>query len=309
MRTFASCFLIPCICNLSRRLKSGATSCLFGFPLNGTVECTVQAFLINFFFPASWIWTSFLVYQLRCAVLNKHLWFKIWHMHVICWPLSLLVSCLPLSTLQYGQDDALSGQSNCFFSGKKAMKYTWADLFFNIALIACFFFMTYRIVEVILFLRRSKEYLLNSIYISMRMYPLGMAFVWGPVCLYNVVIRFDPRFFDTRVNDWLILLATQSGTVMAVIFFSRTGEARRLWQTYCCESTDDEIYNSSESSLANSSQKVASNRICDADDIMINYEGEEARCGHATSEFGTAPLLAAADGPTADYIRFEDTHM
>ena len=185
----------------------------------------------------------------------------------------------------------------------------WLDFCYNMVLVICIIFMIYRVSEVVLFLRRSKESLLgfNSIYISMRLYPLGMIALWGPVALYNIVLLFDSKLSNSHILNCLLLLGTQSGTIMAITFFSRTAEARRLWKSYLCDVADDE-FNTTTTSFRESSCKLVSSDPSDAEAIIIaqeDKEDEEERASRA-SVFGVLPAPSVVERPSSDYVRFND---
>ena len=82
---------------------------LQGFRSNGTLSCSIQGFIVLFFYSGSWAWTCMLIYQIRCAVAFRTPYFSILGMHIVCWIFPCLIAFLPLSTNTYGQDDALNG--------------------------------------------------------------------------------------------------------------------------------------------------------------------------------------------------------
>ena len=45
----------------------------FGYPREGSNLCTTQAFLAMMFLPATWLWSSALVYQMHCMIIYKQL--------------------------------------------------------------------------------------------------------------------------------------------------------------------------------------------------------------------------------------------
>jgi uncharacterized membrane protein (UPF0136 family) len=56
---------------------------IMGYPQNNSWTCPVQSFLFLMFFPATWIWSSLLVYQLRNLIINKSINLSLFSMHTI----------------------------------------------------------------------------------------------------------------------------------------------------------------------------------------------------------------------------------
>eukprot|EP01038_Epipyxis_sp_PR26KG_P013793 gene13793-18501_t len=90
----------------------------FGFPQYNSYLCIMQSLLTIFFFPASWLWTAALVYQIYCMVVYKRLWLKLYMIHIICWSLSLILLLAPLSTNIYGTEKVSNEKGICHFTGK-----------------------------------------------------------------------------------------------------------------------------------------------------------------------------------------------
>ena len=61
-----------------------------GFAKAGSNICVFQSIMVEFFFPASWIWMVILVHQLHDVIIYKKLWLRPMHMHSAVWPLSFL---------------------------------------------------------------------------------------------------------------------------------------------------------------------------------------------------------------------------
>jgi hypothetical protein len=54
-----------------------------GYPQNNNWTCPIQSFFVLMFFPATWIWTTLLVYQLRNLIVNKSINLSLYWMHAI----------------------------------------------------------------------------------------------------------------------------------------------------------------------------------------------------------------------------------
>lgn len=211
----------------------------FGFPSNGTVFCTLQGFLFDFFAPASWIWTTLLVYQLQTAIIYRRLWMKLWHMHAITWMTSALIAFLPLATLrEYGIDDVYNGKSLCTYSGRNLEKFLWLMFYFNAFLFICIIIMSACVVSVVLHLRKinAGDVSDNSktVLLSMRLYPLEMIIAWLPIVLVNIFVHFNttsPSRND-KLNEICLILASQYGTALAITYYTQTQEARQQWARF-----------------------------------------------------------------------------
>jgi hypothetical protein len=129
----------------------GSIGCSFGYPEEGTMLCSAQGFLYLYFFPASWIWTTILVYQLRTLIIKKELKLSLLSMHCLGWLIPLIPSVLPLTDLQYGQDDMNNLISPCTFRQDNGLtyfvKYYWLVSCDAGLGVLCALIMTYWTVE------------------------------------------------------------------------------------------------------------------------------------------------------------------
>lgn len=203
----------------------------FGFPQDGTTLCSSQGFLIAWAFPASWLWTLLLVYQLRSAMIYRRLFLGLAQMHGIVWTASFLVALLPLSTNPYGQDDIGDGHNPCNYSGKPVTAMAWVLSDFYGVLLLCFLLMTSFAIHMIIHhfhtksdscLRKTHELIFSTF-----LYPLGMVIVWFPIMVYTFVAQ--TYVLDEFVDQVLQILSTQYGTFLAIIFFWKAKDHRRRW--------------------------------------------------------------------------------
>eukprot|EP01035_Chromulina_nebulosa_P036418 gene36418-49056_t len=163
-------------------------NCL-GFPLNGTLQCSIQGFGLFYFPLASWLWTVMLVYQLRTLIILKSLHISMMWIHGICWGIPLILSLLPLSTNQYGMDDYASGDVACNLSGNVKTKFIWLDLCISAAAIGCLMLMAVWIVEIYLHFRKAENAAREMSFLQiMKLYPLALMVTWLPRCVIRVLI-------------------------------------------------------------------------------------------------------------------------
>ena len=222
-------FLIS-LCNL---LSSIGAS--LGLPSDGTMRCRAQAFLLLFFYPASWIWTSLLVYQIRSLLVYRRLWLKPLQMHIICWTIVCLISFIPLSTNAYGQDDALNQQIPCNFQGNSEIAFYWSLATFGCILVACILVMMVCMGHVLYHWayygqtdKTGKEY---AIFRTTRGYPLFMLLCWIP---YLGLYVFDPSMHLSYpgINAFILILSTQYGTFLTIFFFLFCRAGSRQWRRF-----------------------------------------------------------------------------
>lgn len=96
---------------------------VWGIVPSESVLCAPQAVIRIFFFRASWLWTTMLASQLYTTVIYGFFWMKESSSHIFIWGLSIFMTCIPLSTSQYGQDDEVSKISWCAIKGQSCLQY------------------------------------------------------------------------------------------------------------------------------------------------------------------------------------------
>ena len=211
----------------------GIANTLIGFPQTGTLACTFQAILISFFLPASWIWTTFLVYQLKNAIFSRPMWPDIKNMHKICWLSCTVSALLPLTMIRYGEDDELSGRAPCLYStgSDSELKLSWEDFNFLGVFMVCFVFIVYNLVQIVLHISKTGDLFAISVFSSLKVYPFGMFITWGPIVTYNVAYFCLDRNRNGMVVETLDTLSTQYGVVVSIAFFYLNPCIRQKWVT------------------------------------------------------------------------------
>eukprot|EP01038_Epipyxis_sp_PR26KG_P019012 gene19012-26926_t len=141
----------------------GSISYTFGFPLDGTVLCSVQSILSHYFFPVSWLWTTMLVFHLRCVLIHKKIRISLSSAHLICWITPIFQLILPLSSNNnFGSDDKLNGVLPCNYNGDEFSKGLWILIAFNGLLYSCVFLMIYWTAEIYSYLKTNQDYFYNN---------------------------------------------------------------------------------------------------------------------------------------------------
>jgi len=209
----------------------GSVGFSLGFPTNGSVLCTTQSFLNWFFTPASWIWSTALVYQMHCIIVYRKLQLSMTHLHIIIWTLTSLIAFLPLIQEQYGQDDDYSGNTFCFVKCLDLNCFIWvaalyqAPLQINIILMVTYLCKIWRYLSAHTDDGVGREKILFK---SLCWYPIGLIACWT----FNLVIIwiiFLKASYTAIENHVAFIMATQYGTVCCIIFFSSSSLVRRQW--------------------------------------------------------------------------------
>ncbi len=208
-------------------------NCL-GFPLNGTLQCSIQAFGIFYFPLASWLWTVMLVYQLKTLLILKMLHIPMIWIHGICWGIPLVLSLLPLSTNPYGMDDYANGDVACDLSGTRTSKYIWLDLNVSFVAVVCIILMAIWIVEIHLHFRQAENVARELSFLKIiRLYPLALLVTWLPRSILRFLI--SATILSANSSSRLVaeayvgILSTQYGSLTAIIYFSHSPASRKLW--------------------------------------------------------------------------------
>jgi hypothetical protein len=227
---------------------------IFGFPESTTILCSVQGFLFVYFFPASWCFTTMMVYQLRCLLIDKKIWLSVYWVHAICWSAAALIALLPLSELDYGSDDEYSGHSPCTLCGR----LFWMEVFY----VGCFYgflffnflLMIYWSSQVGWHFRKegiTEIHRMYALYKSTRFYPFAMLFTWLPIFIMVCLFTYNSESNNGDIVPLTLIeicqyIATQNGTAMCYVFFANSPDAREYWKSLFCHRNEsiDSSYSS-----------------------------------------------------------------
>lgn len=305
---FSNMIFIISLCDM---LASIAMS--FGFPARGDSHCHAQAFMLFFFFPASWLWTTALVYQLRCMMFYKKLKLSMFSLHCICWGIALIVSLVPLSENDYGEDDDLSGRTVCLLkSSRKQRKFWWLFGVFYGVLISCILLMSGWMISAYLQIQRMRgmaftDFNERAIFKATRWYPLGLIITWS----LSIAVTFMLGIYQDIRIDYIQageIAQTQYGTFLALIFFSNSKIVRYRWKELLCPSkplsASQDDRQSSMDSLDPEGDKFSMNdsvaegpRLSDvAQMLTFGYKSNSTRSGQLNSRASQASR-ASRSGP------------
>ena len=212
-------------------------NCL-GFPSNG-LACEFQACGYLFFFPASWLWTLMLVYQLRTLIIYNNIRLSVNTMHFICWSIACIPALFPLTTNPYGQDDNLEGNTTCTLGGNIRTKFIWKTVSVSGLAFLCFVLMTFWCVEILKFCYKTGGENSDgstrrkiSLFRSMSLYPLALLVTWVPYFILDMLIAagvLNTKSISFTTIFVVIGLGTQNGSLLSIIYFSQSSVARSLW--------------------------------------------------------------------------------
>lgn len=211
-------FMMHLICVIS--LCDFFSTCvffLFGYPEAFSTSCTIQGAVGTFFFPASWTFTSFMCYQLRCLLINKEVWISLKWIHIITWSITSLVTFVPLLfDVEFGEDDKYSKESPCNIvtNNNNVNIYIVFDTWLSILVIS-FILMFYWSIEVAMYFKREgidNSYRMYNIYTSIILYPLGLVIVWLPLLMLIVIGNISVKTLSSvpePIYDFCQYLSTQ----------------------------------------------------------------------------------------------------
>ena len=228
-----------------------ALTIAFGFPKVGPL-CTAQAFLNIFFARMSWFFTDVLIFQLFYIVVFKKYFLNVKCMHCIVWSVNILLQILPYTTgTSYGFDDGELPNGIYYElctlgpgTGSYDASYKWYQYTFNIELFISFFVIIILSIAVVLYSLNMKSTKTSHVYLAQRireswsivvLYPCAMLIAWMPSRIFayysnylqNNDKKFPPHTFV--IFNYLNAITALYGPLLALIFYTRTIDARRAW--------------------------------------------------------------------------------
>lgn len=197
--------------------------------------CYFQGMFQQFFYPASWLWTTVLSYLIYCLVMHGKVEMEELKMHLICWGIPLFTTLLPLSTSTYGNDD----DGVCWLvqrSSDNLRDWTtfWQILTFGVIAFVCTICMVYWGVRMYHKVHSDPAQCSPAVLNAMRtlfIYPIIIVVCWMPQALLNT---FDPDLpADSNKQVGVNSLAILQGGISAIAFFYNSKETRSNWTNLC----------------------------------------------------------------------------
>ena len=220
-----------------------AISIAFGYPGPGPL-CSTQGFLLIFFSRMSWFFTDVLIFQLFYIVVFKKFFLSVKYMHCIVWPLNILLQLLPYTTgTNYGEDD---GQV-CFFGqgrGSFEAVVAWNQYAFTVELLTSFVIIIILTLAVVFYCLNMNSATTSNVYLAQKireswsiviLYPCAMLIAWvpgtisGSYLIYLQGAKKELPYHILVINNYLTAINALNGPLLALIFYSKTLEARQAW--------------------------------------------------------------------------------
>ena len=281
MHPFSNMLFMIALCDMI-----GSIGCSLGFPLDGSTLCTTQAFLTWFFTPASWLWSSALVYQMHCIIVHKKLHLSMTYLHIIIFTLCCLIAFLPLTQERYGQDDDYNGNTVCFLKCLDHNCFIWNLALYQAPLMISIIMMIAYLCKISCYLHNAME---DSggrervLFQSLCWYPIGLIVCWT----FNIVIIWI--IVSALQLNAALIMSTQYGTICCIIFFSSSSLVRQRWIDLLTSAGGHHIKSTSE---ADQSEASRQSFLSDVKDIesMAYYARESVVLANRMSNNDTADL-------------------
>lgn len=213
----------------------------FGFPLNDSLLCPIQSFFAAVCLKASWCWTTAMVYVIYSLIKHSEIGLTTFQMHAICWGIPLFTTLLPLSTANYGNNSETEGRSWCFLDAPPTEYILWGIFVYVLVVFMCCAFMVFWVWRIYQHLRDelpSTPRVLTAID-SLKYYPIILIVLWIPTFVVICLESLDNRHVSS-ISNYFIVLGTQNGTLVTIVFFWKSKEATNRWRSmFGCKPKQD----------------------------------------------------------------------
>lgn len=225
-RLFMKIIAFMSLCDFLGNLPYATTS----RPHTSSAWCSIEGFVNLYFYPASWLWTTILVYFLYALATTGRVPLSEASVHLICWGLPMITALLVLTTNNFTRFDVNDDNEVCTIGGDKTSAFIWHVINYYGLFLVCVVIMVCLFIAVIRIRKEGSsavsEGILNLAIESLQLYPLAMLISWTPEFI-SFIIEFD------KVNPLLfhiaVLLKISNGFFTSIIFFSKSVHARKLW--------------------------------------------------------------------------------
>lgn len=207
-----------------------------GFPEG--LLCSFQGAITEFFFVASWIFTSFLSYNLYYLVYYNKLRFSVLKINIFVWSICLIKFALPFSTgNSYGLDDENEGNSTCGIKNNNHFDTgnLWIFVSLFLPLLTTVGIMSYCAIKI--YSRHQsnfKDYpVIKKAVTLISLYPIVIVLSWIPIIIFVVLAATGADVTTDFFHFGLIISFSVGGLYgffLCIIFFSKSKEARQRWK-------------------------------------------------------------------------------
>ncbi len=112
-----------------------AAAVVVGGTRSESVACYIQSIMNNYFCLASILWTMVIGYEVHLLVWYNHVESDLRLFSIINWTLPMILSIVPLSTSNYGNDDGAPGW--CYFNTQPGYPVWLGALYMGIYRLLC----------------------------------------------------------------------------------------------------------------------------------------------------------------------------
>jgi hypothetical protein len=194
--------------------------------------CAFQGVFQQFFYPASWIWTTILSYLLYCLVMYGKIEMEELKIHLFGWGIPLLTTTLPLTTSKYSRDADDDGFCWLNSRGDIYNRWTlfWQGITFAGVAFTCTLLMAYWGARMYYKIRIQKSECSPAVVNAMNtlfIYPFLIVFCWLPEAMQNVL--YPGYSAHSHVIIGVTSLAISQGGFSAIAFFVNSKETRTNW--------------------------------------------------------------------------------
>jgi len=229
------------ICMISVCDVMTAASMPFGFPTTNE-WCFAQGAIIFFFCRASWMWSVLCLYTLYRIVLFGQVPFSMKHMHLMVWPLNIVLELLPFTTRSwYGTSWYLLGKGLCNMDTTNKYYYIWTGTLFVGPLLMATVFLLFLSAKLWLRIRHMNAGYQKALVRSVVLYPLVTLLACLPllvVFLMNLNGKHmaSPEYdatgaymFEYDFVGFVFAWNSLQGFLNTLVFFANSGESRERW--------------------------------------------------------------------------------
>lgn len=194
--------------------------------------CYFQGVFQQFFYPASWIWTTILSYLIYSLVMFGKIEMEELKMHFFGWGIPLFTTLIPLSTSTYKREEDDDGFCWLESRGDRYDEWTmfWKGSTFAGIAFACILCMCYWGARMYVKLRIEKLECSPAVVNAMNtlfIYPFIIVFCWMPEAMQNVI--YPNLSAHSNLVVGVTSLAIAQGGFSAIAFFVNSKETRSNW--------------------------------------------------------------------------------
>lgn len=196
---------------------------------NDSAMCVVQGFINIYFYPVSWLWTTALMSLLFSLATTGKLPLSYPRLHSICWIFPMILAVLNFATVSKAHAAARGRFSFeiCSLGDPSFTSELYHMITYYGLLVTCFIIMLTMYVKILF--TENKYAMWDAARNTLILYPLALFVCWTPHVA--AVILIDYSYAPDEAAFYLAsdCLKVLHGTVTAVIFFYKSGEARSRW--------------------------------------------------------------------------------